>query len=224
MARYEVEIKSLLGDKENADALKAKMRALDPDCARVSQNKQINHYFKDGDIRTLFEKTKDFFIGSAKKRLEEITDIGKDFSVRTRQKNDEVLLVIKASLDTGTSHNTVSRMEFEEPILVSLDVLDALLEEAGFAYQAKWSREREEYAYRDVTVCVDRNAGYGYLAEFEKMADDEAMLPAIRDDLIALMTELGVGELPQDRLERMFAHYNKHWPEYYGTDKTFIIE
>jgi hypothetical protein len=38
------------------------------------------------------------------------------------------------------------------------------------------------------------------------------------------MAKLGVEELPQDRLERMFAHYNAHWPEYYGTEKVFVIE
>jgi hypothetical protein len=38
------------------------------------------------------------------------------------------------------------------------------------------------------------------------------------------MAELGVEELLQDRLERMFAHYNEHWQEYYGTDRTFIIQ
>jgi hypothetical protein len=38
------------------------------------------------------------------------------------------------------------------------------------------------------------------------------------------MKELGVKELDQKRLERMFAFYNTHWPEYYGTDKIFTIE
>ncbi len=224
MARYEVEIKSLLGDKENADALKTKMCALDPVCACVSTNKQLNHYFKDGDSRMLFEKTKDFFSESAREKFQEIVEKGSKFSVRTRQKDDEVLLVVKASLDSGTSDNTVSRMEFEEPVSIPLSALDALLEEARFNYQAKWSRDREEYAYKGATVCLDRNAGYGYLAEFEKMTDEENAITAIRSEIEALMVELGAEELPQDRLERMFAHYNEHWPEYYGTDKTFTIE
>jgi hypothetical protein len=40
----------------------------------------------------------------------------------------------------------------------------------------------------------------------------------------ALMKECGVEELPQERLERMFAFYNTHWPDYYGTEKIFTIE
>jgi len=38
------------------------------------------------------------------------------------------------------------------------------------------------------------------------------------------MESLGVRELPQDRLERMFKFYNSHWREYYGTDKIFTVE
>jgi len=38
------------------------------------------------------------------------------------------------------------------------------------------------------------------------------------------MAALGVQELPNARLERMFTYYNQHWQEYYGTDKVFTIE
>ncbi len=224
MSHFEIEIKSLLGASENAEMLRRKMRELDPSCVRGGENKQLNHYFKDGDLRELFEKTKHLLSKDACEKFKVIAERGKDFSVRTRQKDDEVLLVVKASLDEGSSANTVSRMEFEEPVGVSLAALDALVLESGFSYQAKWSREREEYTYKGANVCIDRNAGYGYLAEFEKVTDDESSLNAVRADLEALMGELGVVELPQERLERMFSHYNEHWPEYYGTDKTFVIE
>jgi adenylate cyclase class IV len=73
-------------------------------------------------------------------------------------------------------------------------------------------------------VCFDKNAGYGYLAEFEKIVPHAEALAAARAEIDAVMSELEVEELPQDRLARMFAFYNEHWPEYYGTDKTFTIE
>lgn len=224
MTHYEIEIKSLLGEKAQADALKRKMRELDPESTQVAHNTQLNHYFTGGDVSKLLELTAQLFTEDARQRLEHIVDAGASFSVRTRQKDEQVLLVVKASVDAGTSDNTVSRLEFEEPVGLSLDKLDELVQRAGFTYQAKWSREREEYAYKGATVCIDRNAGYGYLAEFEKVAEDEAELEGIRADLALLMEELGVAELPQDRLERMFAHYNANWPDYYGTDKTFVIE
>ncbi len=223
MAHFEIEIKSLLGEKEHADALKARMCELDPACACVSTNKQLNHYFKNGDIKKLYEATKHLMTEETQKKFLMIAEKGTNFSIRSRQRNDEVLLVVKASVDEGSSANTVSRLEFEEPILLTLDELDTLVLQAGFEYEAKWSREREEYTYKGANVCIDKNAGYGYLAEFEKIVPHDGAIDTIRGELDVLMAEVGAVELPQDRLERMFAHYNEHWPEYYGTDKTFII-
>ncbi len=224
MAHYEIEIKSLLGAKENAEALRAKMRELDPTHARVSTNTQLNHYFKDGELMELYKNTEHLFSVEQKEKFKLIAEKGTDFSVRSRQRDNEVLLVVKASVDAGTSANSVSRLEFEEPVHVTLDELDALILGAGFVYQAKWSREREEYSYKGANVCIDKNAGYGYLAEFEKILSDGEDIARARMEIEALMGELGVVELPQDRLERMFAHYNKEWPNYYGTERTFVIE
>ena len=60
--------------------------------------------------------------------------------------------------------------------------------------------------------------------DIEATIGRESFLEQIRDELVSLMEELGVEELPQDRLERMFQHYNENWRDYYGTDKTFVIE
>ncbi len=224
MAHYEIEIKSLLGEKANADALKLKMCELDPACACTAHNTQLNHYFKNGDMSALYEATKHLFTPETQDALQGIILKGTSFSIRTRQKNEEVLLVVKASVDAGSSANTVSRLEFEEPVSISLAELDALILNAGFEYEAKWSREREEYTYKGTNVCIDKNAGYGYLAEFEKIVPEDEAIDHVRQELDELMGELGVAELSQERLERMFAHYNEFWPEYYGTEKTFIIE
>lgn len=224
MAQFEIEVKTLLGAEENATNLKARMCELDPACACVSTNKQLNHYFHGGDIKDLYEKTNHLVDGPELDKFNEMLEKGENFSVRTRQKDEEVLLVVKASVDGGTSENTVKRLEFEEAVSVSLDELDALVLESGYEYQAKWSREREEYSYKDTNVCIDKNAGYGFLAEFEKIIEDEDSVDSARDEIDSIMKELGVEELPQERLARMFDHYNNNWPDYYGTDKTFNIE
>lgn len=224
MAHYEIEIKSLLGEKEKAEALKAKMCELDPATACVSKNVQLNHYFEGGDVMSLYEVAKDLFDEEQRVKFKKVAEEGSDFSVRTRQRDEEVLLVVKAALDGGTSANSVTRLEFEEPVNLSLEALDKLLLESGFSYQAKWSREREEYTYKGATVCIDKNAGYGHLAEFEKIVAHGESVDGVRADLEALMAELGVEELGQERLARMFAHYNDNWADYYGTEKTFNID
>lgn len=224
MSHFEIEVKSLLGEEPNAIALKESMFALDPDCALVSTNKQLNHYFEGGDVQELFEKTKHLFTEDEQEKLLKTIERGTEYSIRTRQRDDEILLVVKASIDDRSSAHTIKRIEFEEPVTISLDALDEILLSAGFDYLAKWSREREEYAYKGASVCLDKNAGYGYVAEFEKIVPDENMADAVRAELDELMAELGVVELSQDRLDKMFAHYNANWPDYYGTEKVFIIE
>ena len=75
-----------------------------------------------------------------------------------------------------------------------------------------------------MNVTIDRNAGYGYLAEFESIQTDPSRADATKAELRALMRSVGCEELDQKRLARMFSYYNIHWPEYYGTEKVFNIE
>jgi len=135
------------------------------------------------------------------------------------------LFVIKASVDDTSSSNGTARIEFEEEVAnLALHELDQIMLDHGFPYQSKWSRDRQEYTYKDYNVCIDKNAGYGYVAEFEKIITDKEQAEATKEVIRKELEFLGIEELDQGRLERMFAHYNKNRPEYYGTEKTFIIE
>ncbi len=222
---YEVEIKSLLGSKENASGLISRLQEKFPQTKLENKEKQLNHYFvAPADLSLLKKEISVFLTQEQITSLDLIIKEGKKVSIRTRDTNGKVLFVIKASVGDDTSANGVKRIEFEAVIQRTLAELDGILLAAGCAYQAKWSREREVYQAGDINVCLDKNAGYGYVAEFEKITTVEADLEKVRTELLSTMESLGAKELPQDRLERMFAHYNTHWPEYYGTEKTFIIE
>jgi len=222
--QYEIEIKSLLGMKENADALYEKMREADTEMKLIGEGSQLNHYFVVDDTELLLEKILPYIPEEKKGLCKKILHEGKNFSIRTRKANDKVLFVVKASIDDTTSSNGTARLEFEEEMKgLSLDGLDQTLLDAGARYQAKWSRDRKEYAFKDIVVCIDRNAGYGYLAEFEKIVQNDEEAGEVKKKLREIMGMLGAEELSQDRLERMFAFYNEHWPEYYGTEKVFNI-
>lgn len=81
--------------------------------------------------------------------------------------------------------------------------------------------------YRDdksLVLCLDKNAGYGYLAEFERVITDAEKVDETRILLLALIESLGYQELDQARLARMFDFYNQNWMEYYGTENVFTIE
>lgn len=219
----EIEIKSLLGSADAADKLRAALLARGAVLTETSR--QLNHYFTGDAVATLAERAAAFLTTDDAASLTGIVERARKASVRTRLLNDISLLIVKASLDDTTSANGITRLEFEAPASgLSLDELDAAVLESGFAYQAKWSRQRETYHVGEIAVSLDKNAGYGWLAEFEIMAEDDREAEAQASRLRTLMTELGVEELAQDRLERMFAYYNANWPSYYGTEETFVVE
>jgi len=226
MHTYEIEIKSLLGSEDRAKELRQRLAEKDKEFQPSPLHKQLNHYFEvtPDDLVRMKETIVPHIKEGRRKALTMVLEEGRGHSVRTRDADGTVYFIIKASIGDDSSANGVSRIEFEEEVDMSIDELDNLLLECGLQYQAKWSREREEYRLGEVTITIDKNAGYGYLAEFERVIKDDNDIEEIKKELHTLMDELGVEELPQDRLERMFAHYNAHWEEYYGSDKTFTIE
>jgi len=223
MEKYEIEIKSLLGSKENSDQLVEKMKKADPGFKTLGAHKQLNHYFTGGSIDKLYTSLENHIEEDQKVLFKRLTSDVKNFSVRTRWADGKVIFVMKASVDDTTSSNGTARIEFESYVDMSLDELDKMILSCDFEYQAKWSREREDYKFKDLNVSIDKNAGYGYLAEFENVIDDPTKAEDEKSSIRKIMSDLGVEELNQDRLARMFDYYNNNWQNYYGTEKTFTV-
>ena len=225
MHSYEIEVKSLLTSEEQAEILIQKMRDSDPQFMALGQHGQLNHYFTGGCLKSLFVVLKNHTDPTKRARFEDISTRAKEYSIRTRLADKDVLLVIKASVDDTSCANGTVRMEFEARMAsLALGQLDEVLIQSGFAYQAKWSRERREFKYKGLHVSIDKNAGYGFLAEFEIQVEDPKVSESAKKRVRSIMKELDVEELPQDRLERMFDYYNKNWQHYYGTENTFNVE
>ncbi len=220
----EVEVKSLLGTKEKADIFRTQLLA-SGEAKLVYKGKSINHYFLNPkDFSVWYEKLSGWLKPERLTELKSMIEKASDISVRTRETETDVILVVKIAIDKTTSSNGISRLEFEEKTKMTLSELDQQLLDADFSYQAKWSRVREEYKYQDFSVCLDCNAGYGYLVEFELSWNDQAQASDAKNKILAEMQKFELQELDQARLARMFDYYNKHWTEYYGTDKVFSIE
>ncbi len=224
--QLEIEVKALLGSQENASLLLQKIAAKYPDHKLLHEEKQLNHYFKWGNLSQLFTNTKDYLSDEQKDKFQQIVDNGKNHSVRTRWIHNKpgVILVIKASLDEHSSHNGISRIEFEPVLDMTIEQLDQIVLDSSFECLSKWSRERQEYELPEIHISLDKNAGYWYLAEFEMVIDGDGDTTQAHNKIKEIMNNLWVEELYQDRLERMFAFYNANWPDYYGTDKVFTIE
>lgn len=227
MHTFEVEVKVLLGKKYNADQLVLALRGRDPGCALMKTSSQLNHYFNEaGDFVKLQELLQPLVSKEQRKTLSQVLLVGKKHSLRTRDADGIVILVVKADKQAAADsmHGTM-RYEWEAVIQeMTIDQLDELIRSCGFEFLSKWSRERQEYRYKEMNVCIDKNAGYGYLAEFEKVVQGEEHTDAAKAVITEELVDLGLAEVSPQRLGRMFAYYNAHWPEYYRTEKTFIVE
>ena len=223
--QYEVEIKTLLGSKENADDFLENLENAVEKLEKKWENAQLNHYFMSGDFEKLLQNLEGKLSPERLESLRNITNISGKHSIRTRFVDGDSILVVKLSVDDTTSSNGIQRMEWEEVFAwMSIDNLDAILLESGFEYQAKWSRERVECSFDNINVCIDKNAGYGYLAEFEMVIANSDETQMAEENIRGIMARVGVEELDQARLARMFDYYNQNWRDYYGTEKTFTIE
>lgn len=226
MHTFEIEIKVLLGDRTSRDIFLEKIRKYSPQLSLKNTEGQKNHYFEGEDIASLLHTFIWYLPGEKKEKLLILVQEWKSFSVRTRGSLHQTLLVVKATLNEETSTNGTQRIEWEADLFpMSLEEIDRLVLKAGYSYQAKWSREREEYVLDNITTLdIDKNAGYGYIAEFERIITDESLAQSTRDDILRVIESVWYHELSQDRLARMFEYYNKNWRDYYGTEKVFVIE
>jgi adenylate cyclase class IV len=196
------------------------------DMKHAYSESQKNHYFEGGSLEGLSHIFSSLVGEQDRVKLADIQSKAKSFSVRTRGTSTQTIIVVKATVNDESSSNGTARIEWEVDLFpMTLEEIDQKAIESGFSYQAKWSREREGYVLNaDTVLCLDKNAGYGYLVEFERVIDDPSLVEATRAELLSMIESLGYAELDQARLARMFDFYNKNWRDYYGTEKVFTIE
>jgi predicted adenylyl cyclase CyaB len=219
----ELEIKCLLNESNVMDKQKLSflMSFLNTNYSRVGESSQLNHYFakleNNIDAQSLFTELN-------KLGFPIPDDLSVDFtkaSVRTRQTDTETILVIKEGKDPL---NGGDRREIEFMVAgLPIHVLDECLISVGFSLDTKWSRSRITYTSDGVTVCVDKNAGYGYIIEIEKMFKDDSDTTQALDELKTTAKVLGLYLLPKERLSKMYEFYRKNWQDFYLTDNYFCI-
>ncbi len=226
MKQYEIELKVLLGSTTDRDRFMTNARAKFPDLAQTLDEAQLNHYFT-GDVST---RIADAFVEKiSTERLGELRSIiekGSDFSIRSRFiAPDRTILVFKVSMGHGSAVHGAIREEWEEELPgMSINELDALLLSTGLIYLSKWSRKRQTFETgTGISLCVEQNAGYGHVVEIERVVHTERDGILARDELRRLARELGFEAVNPERLNRMFAYYNQHWPKYYGTEEIFTV-
>lgn len=215
--KTEVEVKALVQEP----VLLCNIIECEPYAYIKIESTQRNHYFK-ADTTNLTKLTNAFptsFLALQKLDLSKI----KKLSVRTREDSQKgVIFVCKYGIANDDSINGIIRKELEIVVDEDLETLDDMLLGCGIHYESKWSRSRVEYKMKDFNICVDTNAGFRGICEIEKVLKDgeneQSALVEVRKEL----DYLGLVELEQNMLNKMFDFYTEHWEEYYGTDKSIF--
>lgn len=221
---YEIEVKSLLSSQKELDSILKKLKSNDPNLRLISESYQLNHYF----IGTFSaESISQFSKLISKEELFEITELinnCKSYNVRTRFSNDTVYLILKGSIRGSSAIHGKNRAEFETVVNLDIEQLDNKLLQAGFKVQSKWSITRTKYSYLDIVVDLCFTPGYGYFVELEKVVHSTKDIKTAEQEIYKAMQYLGLIELDQNRLDKMFEYYNKNWQKYYKTNKNFRLD
>lgn len=220
-----IEVKIRLKSEIEISDLLAKLSQKDQNFELVKKESQKNNYFVNVDLGALTANLNDFLDLSEQEILKEIMLYAAHVSISTREIDGEI--VILRIISSNGSKETVTndlKNKFEKEITLSLDELDRLIINSKGIFKAKWSRHTAIYKFLDYTVSIDKNAGYGYICEIEKVVELEIDEENVLEEINKLINELSHSPLEKSELDRMFEYYVEHWEEYYETEKTFELE
>jgi len=88
--------------------------------------------------------------------------------------------------------------------------LETLLNSLGFPTSVKWFRQRKQFDWNGIKVCLDDTKGYGRIIELEKMCIPELANQTV-EMLKKKMLELDISLTSKEEFDRKFEHYKKNW-------------
>jgi len=112
---------------------------------------------------------------------------------RIRKQGDKTILTMKYKASSRSRDNH----ERETTIDNAKEVAD-MLERVGYVQGVRIKKTRQTAKYNDFEICVDEIDQLGSFIEVEKLADDDANVDEIQDDLWSLLRKLGVNS--EDRV------------------------
>lgn len=105
--------------------------------------------------------------------------------------------------------------EFREEIEVKFpredfEKLEKLFLTLGFSVQIKWFRDRYEFSWNDIKVCLDYTKGYGNILEMEKLCDEKEKESAL-EIIKQKFKELNIEITPKEEFDAKYKHYKENW-------------
>ena len=156
-----------------------------------------------------YEKLLKFFIENSTLTKEDFQetyyfDCEQDLRI---QKNN---LGCKIWLKDGKIHD-----EFRKEIEIFIDKENfekakAIFEAIGLKTEIIWLRERKQFNWDDIKVCLDFTKGYGYIIELEKKGNIENQV-TILNELKNKLKELEINLTPKEEFDKAYEYYKNNW-------------
>lgn len=121
----------------------------------------------------------------------------------------------KLWLKKGKLHD-FCREEIEIPVQrEDFEKLEKLLNALGFSVKIKWFRQRSQFDWNGIKICLDFTKGYGHIIELEKLCSESEAEQSL-SELKTKMAELGIAITPKEVFDKKFRYYEENWKELTG--------
>lgn len=80
----------------------------------------------------------------------------------------------------------------------------------GYNVQIKWFRKRHSFKWQDIDVAIDFTKGYGYIIEFEKLAEENEKENAL-EFLKEKFNILNIPLTSREEFDQKFHYYRENW-------------
>jgi len=92
----------------------------------------------------------------------------------------------------------------------SFDNLGKLFNALGHNIEIKWLRERNQFDWDGIKVCIDYTKGYGYIIELEKLSSEEDK-EKVLEELKTKLKELNIPLTSRDEFDERYNYYKENW-------------
>lgn len=121
----------------------------------------------------------------------------------------------KVWLKKGKMHDDVrEEVEIRLP-KEDFDNLGLLFKSLGYGVQVKCFRQRDEFSWKGIKVCIDYTKGYGYIIELEKKIEDIEEKHETLKELENALLELGLEVTPKSIFNEKFEDYVNNWESFF---------
>jgi len=90
--------------------------------------------------------------------------------------------------------------------------MEKFLNKLGHSVKIKWLRNRNQFNWQEIKVCLDFTKGYGYILELEKMSSEDNKEKVLKE-LKQKLAELNIEETPKEIFNQKYNYYKEHWRE-----------